>query len=95
MTFTWDAAKNILNLRKHGLDFADAGKIFRAPMLTTPDTRFDYGEDRYVGIGLLENLVVVVIFTEPEQDVIRLISLRKAVKHERIRYEQSLKDRLG
>lgn len=64
-------------------------------MLTTPDTRFDYGEDRYVGIGLLENLVVVVIFTEPEQDVIRLISLRKAVKHERIRYEQSLKDRLG
>lgn len=64
-------------------------------MLTTPDIRFDYGEDRYVGIGLLENLVVVVIFTEPEQDVIRLVSLRKAVKHERIRYEQSLKDRLG
>ncbi len=64
-------------------------------MFTALDTRYDYGEDRWIGIGLLRRRVVVVVFTEPEDDTIRVISLRKAVKRERVRYEQALKNRLG
>jgi uncharacterized DUF497 family protein len=93
--FEWDESKNELNIEKHGLDFADGKEIFQAPMLTALDTRFDYDEDRYVGIGFLKNIIVVVVFTEPEKDTIRFISLRKAVKRERIRYEKVFKNRLG
>lgn len=95
MKFEWDEAKNQLNLEKHGLDFADGKEIFQAPLLTELDTRHDYDEDRYVGIGFLKTIVVVVVFTEPEENTVRLISLRKAVKRERIKYEQALKNRLG
>jgi hypothetical protein len=64
-------------------------------MLTELDDREDYGEDRWVGIGLLEARVVVIVFTERGEDTIRVISLRKALTHERQKYEQTLRDRLG
>ena len=95
MKFEWDEAKNKLNIEKHGLDFADGAAIFQAPMLTALDIRHDYGEDRFIGPGFLRNIVVVVVFTEPKEDIIRFISLRKAVKRERIRYEKAFKDGLG
>ena len=53
MQFEWDEQKNQDNIGKHGLDFADAWEIFTAPMLTALDDREDYGEDRWIGIGLL------------------------------------------
>ena len=59
-------------------------------MLVELDEREDYGEDRLIGIGILRNIVVVVVFTEPQQDTIRIISARKANKYERKRYEQAL-----
>jgi uncharacterized DUF497 family protein len=92
--FEWDDEKNKENIRKHELDFADAWEIFDAPMLTNLDTREDYGEDRWIGIGFLKNFVVVVVYTESE-DVIRIISLRKALKHERTRFEEALRNELG
>ena len=95
MKFEWDEAKNTLNIEKHGLDFADAKDIFQSPMLSILDTRYDYGEKRWIGIGLLRGRVVTVIFTELGRETTRIISLRKAVKRERIRYEQALKNRLG
>lgn len=95
MRFEWDAAKNRANIQKHGLDFADAWEIFSAPTLITLDDRTDYGEDRWIGIGLLQGRVVVVVYTEPDADTIRIISLRKALTHERTQYEQILRDRLG
>ncbi|MEH1816536.1 MAG: BrnT family toxin [Nostoc sp.] len=48
----------------------------------------DYGEDRYLGIGLLDGRIVVVIYTEPGEKMVRIISLRKALSHERKSYEQ-------
>lgn len=55
--------------RKHGLDFADAWQIFDAPLLTALDTKDDYGEDRFLGIGFLRNFVVVVdAMTDEEID---------------------------
>ena len=95
MRFEWDDEKNRANLAKHGFDFTDAWEIFQAPLLTALDARHDYGEERWIGIGLLRSRIVVVVYTEPSSDTIRIISLRKAVKHERIRYEQALKDGLG
>ncbi|WP_313929912.1 BrnT family toxin [Microcoleus sp. FACHB-SPT15] len=82
-------------MAKHGFNFADAPRIFDLPMLVALDEREDYGEDRWIGIGLLNGRVVVVVYTEPDDETIRIISLRKALSHERKRYEQYLKNRLG
>ena len=90
--FEWDEEKRQQNIRKHGLDFVDAIDMFDYPMLVNHDTRFEYGEDRFVGIGLLKNGVGVVIFLERKIDVIRIISLRKALKHERKIYENRVKN---
>lgn len=95
MQYEWDEQKNKANIRKHGLDFADAWEIFTAPMLTALDDREDYDEDRWIGIGILRGRIVVVVFTERGEDTIRIISLRKALSHERIGYEQALRDQLG
>jgi hypothetical protein len=47
----WDEAKNQSNIRKHGLDFTDAHEMFAGSMLTVLNTRVEYGEDRWIGIG--------------------------------------------
>ena len=89
--FAWDEAKRLANLRKHGIDFIDAEKIFRGLTLTAEDTREDYGEQRFLTLGLLEDQVVSVAHTE-EGDEIRLISIRKATKHEARFYFSQITD---
>ena len=79
--FVWDEAKRRLNLRKHGIDFADADRIFRGVTFTAEDTREDYGEQRFLTLGLLEDQVVSVAHTEQGEEI-RIISIRKATKHE-------------
>jgi hypothetical protein len=81
MRFTWDEAKRQSNLQKHGLDFADAEKIFAGPMVLFEDARQHYGEQRMIGIGLLKTLVVLVVHVESE-DEIRIISMREADRDE-------------
>ena len=95
MKFEWDESKNEENLRKHGLDFADAQEVFELPTLVAVDKREAYGEDRYLAIGFLRHLVVVLVFVEHDDDTIRIISLRKASRHERERFGEFLKDELG
>lgn len=96
MDFTWDEKKNQLNIKKHGVDFADANQVFDNILLASLDNSQDYGEDRWVSIGTLHNgTAVVVVFTEEENDVIRIISMRKANKNEKRKYEKEIKDRLG
>jgi len=51
LDFEWDEAKNRANIRKHGLDFADAEEAFCSALLVSPDTREDYGEKRWAGLG--------------------------------------------
>lgn len=79
--FTWDEAKRRANLRKHGIDFVDAPKIFEGLAFTAEDDREPYGERRFLTLGLLEDQVVSVAHTE-RRDGIRIISIRKATKHE-------------
>jgi uncharacterized DUF497 family protein len=95
MKFEWDQQKNQANIAKHDLDFADAPGVFRLPLRISLDERQNYGEDRWIGIGMLDRRVVVVVFTEPDEQTIRIISLRKALPYERRRYEQFLQDELG
>jgi uncharacterized protein len=92
--FEWDEEKNKENIRKHGLDFADAWQIFDAPILAALDTKEDYGEDRFLGIGFLKNFVVVMVYTEPAEETTRILSLRKALKHEREQFEKALRKQL-
>ncbi|MFV9507422.1 MAG: BrnT family toxin [Oscillochloridaceae bacterium umkhey_bin13] len=95
MHFEWDDAKNERNIQHHKLDFADATNVFEGPLLTDRDDRLAYGEDRWVSIGFMNPLVIVVVWTERNGDTIRIISARKANKHERKRYEAYITNRLG
>jgi hypothetical protein len=79
--YWWDEKKRKFNLAKHGIDFRDAAKVFDGPLVTVEDTREDYGEPRYVALGLLEGIVVSMVYTQ-RGSTIRLISIRKALKHE-------------
>ena len=51
MAIEWDDNKNKINIEKHGIDFFDAHKIFRSPIITKVDDRTDYQEKRWIGIG--------------------------------------------
>ena len=93
MEFEWDEWKRLTNLEKHGLDFVEAEEMFQGPMLVALDTRNDYGEDRYVGPGMSQGRILVLSFTERgDGNTIRVISLRKALKHEQKAFEKILKD---
>ncbi|MGK7915557.1 MAG: BrnT family toxin [Prochloraceae cyanobacterium] len=93
MEFEWHESKNLANLRKHGLSFDEAKKLFEDPnCLTFGDYRFDYGEMRYVSIGEVmlseKRLLVVIVAHTLRANTIRIISARKANKQEKKRYER-------
>jgi uncharacterized DUF497 family protein len=77
MNFIWDEPKRQSNLKKQGLDFADAVKVFSGPVVLFEDQRENYGEQRMICIGLLDHLVVLIVHVESD-DSIRIISMRKA-----------------
>jgi uncharacterized DUF497 family protein len=91
MRYEWDESKRQSNSLKHGLDFRDAHEIFDGPMLIRLDTRSEYGEDRWIGLGFLRQIVVVIVYTEAnEGNIRRIISLRKALNYERKQFEERL-----
>lgn len=85
MEFEWDENKRKTNLRTHGIDFKGIDSVFNGYTLTIEDTRFEYGEQRFLTLGVLNGRVVVIVHTEREE-TIRIISIRKATKHEQSRY---------
>lgn len=89
MRYTSDPKKRAANLKKHGLDFADAPAVIESgDALTFEDRRFDYGEQRFVTLGLLRGVVVAVATAETEEEI-RVISMRKAERNEQeIYYRQ-------
>ncbi|MCC6212882.1 MAG: BrnT family toxin [Burkholderiales bacterium] len=89
MKFTWDEAKRQANIVKHGFDFADAEKVFAGPMVLLEDDRDTYAEQRMIGIGLLDQVVVLIVHVEGEK-VIRIISMRKADSDETDLYYQNV-----
>ncbi len=89
--FEWDESKRIANARKHGIDFADATRIFEGEIIVIHDDRFGYGETRYIAFGLLNGKVIAVAYTE-RGEKIRLISARKGLKHEETCYFEQIAD---
>lgn len=90
MAIEWDIKKNQINIEKHGIDFVDANKIFENPILTKIDDRIDYKEKRWIGIGKLEQVIVVLVYTIRGNNI-RIISIRKANKIERKIYNEHFK----
>ena len=87
MTYQWDNDKATANLRKHGIDFADAVSVFSDDLaITIPDERFD--EERFITVGMdAFSRVLVVVYTWRGNEI-RLISARKATRPERKQYEE-------
>jgi len=79
--FEWNERKRLSNLRRHGFDFRDAALVFKGPTFTFADERYLYPESRFITLGLLRSRAVVVVHTE-DAEHIRIISLRRANRHE-------------
>ena len=95
VTFEWDEAKRSANIAKHGIDFMDAQEMFEGPILVLSDTRKEYGEARQIGFGFVHGRLMAMVFIEREPGVIRIISVRKANRREKIYLEETLADQLG
>ena len=89
MRFEWDPAKRIANLRQHGVDFQAATKMFAGPDLERPDDRFDYGEVRWIAIGIVSATEFTVCYTDRGESR-RIISARKANNDEREAFYRAL-----
>jgi uncharacterized protein len=84
--FEWDENKSKANLSKHGYDFDDASQVFYGPVVLYRSDRSN--EERWIAVGSLEDHLIAVIFTCREK-VIRIISARRARKHEERTYRNA------
>ena len=85
--YEWDAAQAAENLRKHGIDLADSIAALEDPnRLEELDSRFEYGEERTRVIGMAVGNVLFVVMTLRDERTCRIISARRATRHERDRY---------
>jgi uncharacterized DUF497 family protein len=90
--FEWDDAKDLGNQRKHGVSFAEARQLFEsgADYLEIFDVEHSEFEDRFIAIGPIDRGIAVVIYTEREEDVIRIIGARLANKREQALYRSHM-----
>ena len=84
MKFEWDEEKDRINQRKHGLSFSEAIVLFQdhGDYLEIYDDSHSDDEDRYLAMGEIRRGIAVVVFTEREGDVVRIIGARLATKRE-------------
>ena len=92
MKFEWDEQKRRRNIAKHKIDFVDVSSVFDGPMVVWQDTREDYGEDRWIGIGFLRNILVVIVYNEVDDETTRLISVRKANRNDRKTFRSQVRN---
>ena len=92
MEFEWDEAKRQEIIERRDIDIVYAARIFRGPILTEQDLRKDYGEDRYIAIGLVEDRCFVVAYTY-RGTVIRLITAWEGGRHVREEYKARIAGR--
>jgi uncharacterized DUF497 family protein len=97
--FGWDPEKAETNFRKHGIRFKVASKIFDDPYVFIRQDRVVEDEPRWQGIGLVEGTAIIVVAqsynVEDAEEVIRIISARRADRTERKVYEQNRIDQSG
>ena len=81
--FIWDEKKNLANLKKHGVDFNDAVRAWFDPdRLDFFDEEHSSDEIRWIFLGAVAGIVLYVVETEPDEDTVRIISARRALKLE-------------
>jgi len=93
LRFEWDEEKSISNLQKHGVSFEEAKEVFEDPFhISKLDHRFNYFEERWITLGSTKKDKILVVanmfFDENGEEIIRIISARKANQKERKFYEQ-------
>ena len=88
MAITFDPRKDAINRKKHGISLAQAEKFDRETAVVVVDDREDYGEVRYRALGFLEARLYSLVFTQHGEDI-RVISLRKATRHEAKEYKEN------
>ena len=95
MRFEWDPAKDAVNRAKHGLSFEEASELFKTDTdyLEIYDEEHSDEEDRFIAIGKIKRGVIVVAYTERDDDVVRIMSARMATSRERQRLEQFERER--
>ena len=81
----YDPSKDAANFKKHGISLAEADNFEWDRAVVEPDLRFDYGEERYIAMGYVGLRLHVMVFTM-RNDLLRIISLRKANKREGDKY---------
>lgn len=84
MEFEWDERKRIANLAKHGIDFVDACKAWEKPIIDPADERFQDDEYRPTALGVIgeDEIIIAIVYTTRE-NVVRMISARRARRNER------------
>lgn len=88
VSFEWDEKKAAENYAKHGVSFRFATRVFKDPFaVERVDNRHSYGEERFILIGAVGEIVLFVVYTEREERI-RLISARRATKQEQEDYEK-------
>ena len=94
MRVEWDRAKNETNRTKHGIDFETAQLIFDDPFCITFVEQVTDGEERWHAIGSIEKIILLVVVhtyrEENSEQVIRIISARRATPKERRLYDQTI-----
>ena len=86
MFYEWDENKRAANHSRHGVDFTAAENFEWDTALETIDDRFDYGEERWLALGLIQERLHVLVYTR-RKTAIPIISLRKANSREQKYYE--------
>ena len=92
MKFEWDEEKNRLNIKKHGISFQDAVYIFSDPFALSIPDNYSENEERWILLGKNSSeTLTIVVHTFRSGDITRLISARKATKHEQSGYTKRLR----
>jgi uncharacterized DUF497 family protein len=87
LEFAWDSAKAKANFRRHGVSFKLAKTVFKDPFAVERlDDREDHGEDRFVILGMAEGRILLFVAFTERYDHIRIISARRATRHEKDDY---------
>lgn len=88
--FEWDPDKARVNRAKHNVEFSDAQRALDDPFVVDwLDDRENYGEDRFLSLGMVEGRLLVVAYTMPDENTVRIISARRARPNEKRRYHES------